>query len=262
MADEDTPSSAQFPAAIPQDGQLERPLQQAQASFSTDDGRAWASDILATIQQHLNAVHIANANSAAGQHFEQTVSDTKDNLVGMAKADPTSAQLAIDLAPKLLAPVIAGAGLSPEDEANTHAQISEHVQGAVANAAVTRMADLHAGAARSLMDSLADYIPDEAKFPLRSYINTLDAARQADQAATQSQTLSQAARASSQAAYKYGSTLFDPRTEEISFPPGYLEKLVRNQQILPSDKEPLFKAFGQLQPVSYTHLTLPTICSV
>ena len=112
---QDSPSAVQFPPSIPQDGQLSAPLQKLGEQFSTDVGRDWSQDTLATIQQHMNMVNVANANTAAGEKFMSDMKSTKDSLIGMAASDPSSAPLALSLAPKLIGPLLETTGM-PADQ--------------------------------------------------------------------------------------------------------------------------------------------------
>ena len=255
--DSTPPAVAQAMPAIPQDGQLAPPLQKAGEQFSTDVGRDWSQDVLATIQQHMNMVNVANANTAAGEKFMSDMKATKDNLIGMADADPTSANLAITLAPKMIGPLLETTGMPIDQMTAAHEQITREVQEGIAHADVMKMADYHAPQAFGLMDSLKDYITPNDQATLGQYINTLHVARTLDNNATVAQAQQNQQQASQIAAYKFGSTLLDPRTENVSYPQGFLQSLVRNQQILPEDKQGLFTAASRLQTNGDVHQSDP-----
>lgn len=255
MADDNTPANV---PAIPQDGQLSLPLEQASYNFPTDEGQGWAHDILGDVQQHVNAVNVADANTAAGHQFVSNVQGVKDNLVGMVHSDPTSVDLALGLAPKLIAPMLAATGLGDEHFDAVHSDLTGSIQTDIAHTAVSRLADFHADAAHALMDRLSDYIGgDENRATLGQYIDTLQAARNADNAVAGDQMADNQRRASSVSAYRYGGTLLDPRTEQVSFPPGYMANLVRNPDIEPGDKAPLFDAFSRLSQLGDVHASSP-----
>ncbi len=248
MADELDQGGAALPASIPQNNILMPPLQAMRNTIEpNDDGSTWADPALQAIQQHTNQTAVVDANQAAGDHFVQNVTALKNTLVGMAKDDPTSATLALRLAPRLVAPMVYSTGMGDDDAEATHQDLTGHIQQEIARAAVTRMADLHADGARSLMDNLSPYLAEGDHDILGSYIDTMQAARTADNAAGMGQMARDQQRASGIAAYKFGSTLLDPRTESVNFPPNYLQTLVRNQVISPPDKQALFTAFGRLQ---------------
>ena len=254
MADDDiTPASP----TIPQDETLHPALDAAVNTFQTGEGKDYGNEIAATVQQHLNMQNVVDSNVAAGQHFTKAFADTKANLVGMAKDDPSASQLAIDLTPRLIGPILAQVGMSPEDAQSTHDQITGHIQTEIARAAVTSMADQHTDGARQLMGRLGDYLPDEDQAALGGYINNMQNAKLADNAAAGDARNSAAVRNSAVAAFQYGSSLLDPRTEAVTYPPDYLSKLVKNQMILPDDKQPLFQAFGQLRANGDTQASSP-----
>lgn len=253
MAGNEDPDVGQQVAAqnaapsIPQDNRLAPILQQVRGAIQPgDDGSTWADPALAAIQQHANATATVDANQAVGDKFVQNVGKLKDTLVGMVRDDPTSAPLALRLTPRLVAPMVASAGMSDEDGEATHQDLTGHIQQEVSHAAVMRMADLHADGARALMGQLSPYMQPGDTDALGGYIDTMQAARVADGAARQQYMGTASARASAQSAYQFGSSLLDPRTEDVHIPPDFLQSLVRNQSISGPDKQPLFTAFSRL----------------
>jgi hypothetical protein len=249
MADDDTDqiATSSAPPSIPQDNRLAPILQQVRSAIApNDDGSTWADPALAAIQQHANATATVDANTAAGNGFIKSLGALKDNLVGMVQDDPTSAQLALRLTPRLVAPMVASAGMSGEDGEQTHQDLVSHIQQEISHAAVMRMADINADGAHQLLGQLAPYMQDGDAAPLGQYINTMQAARVADGAARQQFMGTASARTSAQGAYQFGSSLLDPRTEEVNVPPDFLQSLVRNRTISPEDKQPLFTAFSRL----------------
>lgn len=267
MADEpqdapaqDSPSAVQFPPSIPQDGQLSPPLQKVGEAFSTDIGRDWSQDVLARIQQHDNMAQAVNANTAAGDQFMTAMKTVKDNLIDMVggdRGDPHAWPLALDLAPKLIGPLLETTGLPADQMQAAHDQITSEVSQGIAHAAVMKAADYHAPMAFGLMDQLKDYIHPDDQASLGQYINTLHVARTLDNQAIQEQAAQNQAQASQVAAFKFGSTLLDPRTENVSYPQGFLQSLVRNQSIAPEDKQGLFTAASRLQTQGDVHASDP-----
>lgn len=231
--------------AIPQDGQLDQNLQDAAGQFHTDEGKDWSADVLKDVQQHVNLKSIADANEAAGQHLENTYSDVRSNLLGMVKDDPTSAQLAVGIAPKLLEPLFAH--MDGETGGAAHGEASSALQTEIAHASIMRMADFSSDGAHMLMGQLKDHVGgDENEGILGNYIATMQTARTADDATNAQQLAGQQLRSSGIAAFHYGRGLLDPQTEQVQFPQTYLADLVRNTQIMPDDKEALFLAHGNL----------------
>lgn len=245
MADDNPQQDA--PASIPQDGRLSPMLQDVRQTFTPgEDGSTWADPALAAIQQHANMTAVADANSAAGDHFEATMGGIRSSLLGMVRDDPTAANLALRLTPRLIAPMVASTGMADEDAENTHGTLVDSLQNEIAHTAVMRMADLHADNAHALLQEVSPYLRDGDHEPLGGYIDTMQAARVAD-AATHAQFMgADAARTSARSAYQFSSALLDPRTEDVRMPADYLQSLVRNRDISPEDKQPLFTAFSRL----------------
>jgi hypothetical protein len=231
---------------VPQDDTLSPVLQQVHDAYQTDEGKDVAGDVLTDIQQHANATAIVDANAAAGQQFVNNLATVKSNLVGMVQDDPTSHQLALGLAPKLVGSVLASTGMDPDAGTDAHGQITSHVQTEIAHAAITRMADLHGDLAHGLIGTLSPYLNEGDDKVLGSYVDTMQAARTADTAAAVRQATVDQQRASGVAAFHFGSSLLDPRTEGVVYPQDYLQSLVRNNTINPDDKQALFTAFGKL----------------
>ena len=251
MADDNPSTSVPMNPAIPQDNQLSPPLQYTLGQFSTDDGRSAAFDAASRVQQHLNEINTVDANTAGGAHLERTVQGITKSLADMATADPTSTQLGIDLAPQTLAPLLMHADLGTSSEIVADAQRQIAVNG------VMRAADLHADTAHGMANQFGDYIGVENLPNLHNYIDTMDAARNADGKAAQQQQAQTQQVNSNIAAYKFGSSLLDPRTEDVAFPKDYLQNLVRNNNINPDDKMPLFTAFSNLQDKGDVHVSDP-----
>jgi hypothetical protein len=233
--------------AVPQDGELNPALEQAQDAFTAPGAQEWSADVAKDIQQHLNEVNVADANQRAGEQLVQNMADTKDNLVGMVQSDPTSVNLALNLAPKLVGGMLGHMADQPDIQADTHSQITGHIQQAVAHAAVIRMADFHADGARDLLNQVSQHLGEGDADKLNGYIDTLQNARDADHAAGLEQLQSDRDRASQLSAYKVGSTLLDPSRESIGFPDNFVANLVRNTAITPADKQPLYQAFNNLR---------------
>ncbi len=272
MADEsqdapaqDSPSAAQFPLSIPQDGQLAPPLQKLGEQFTSEVGKSWSQDILQTIQQHANMAHVANANSAAGEQFADNMKSVKDGLIGMvggSTGDPSAAPLALQLAPKFIGPLLETTGLPPDQMQRAHDDITGEVQRGIASAAVMKAADYHAGMATGLIDQLKDYITPTMEADLRQYAATQHVARTLDNQATLEQAQKDQAQASQVAAMKFGSTLIDPRTEDAVRPQGFLQALVRNREISnPDDKKALFTTVANLQTKGDVHQSDPNAVS-
>src|SRR5579884_504194 len=246
MADYDDTEPDVNPA-FPQDNRLDPALDQVRGMFTTPDGAELASTVLPIIQQHLNAVRVADTNAAAGQQVVTDLDQTKRNLVDMVKQDPTAAERGVALAPHLVADIVRGSGLDPDQQEAVHSDLTSHIQSEIARAAVTRMAELHANSATTLMDMLSDHCADTDKTNVSGYINTMEAARVLDHGAHTDQLMDDAARISRNKAFGYAQQLLDPRTESVQFPPTFMANLVAERGIAPADKAPLYTAFDNLR---------------
>lgn len=233
----------------PQDNELHPALEAAVSSFQDDGAQKWAGDIATDIQQHLNLVNTADANTAAGEQFVNNLADVKTNLVNMVKADPTSADLALGMAPKLVGPLLANSNVDADKIADTHDSIVDHMQQQISHAAIIRMADFSSDNAKALISKYSDYLGEGNDATLSRYADAMQAARNVDRQAGVQQGQDRAAAASSLSAFQQGSRLLDPHSEDTVFPENFAADLMRNQSINPQDKVPLYNAFNALRTV-------------
>src|ERR1700691_2308700 len=207
---EDAPAPPAMNPAVPQDNTLSPALQNIAGLFQTDEGRGLAGAVLPMIQQHLNLINVADANAAAGHQQVQQVQQTKDNLIGMVRNDPTAADLAVNLAPHLVGALVDNSGITdPDQAAAIHADLTQHIQSETARAAVTKMAEINGSAAKQLMGTLIDHLSDDDQSALGKYINTMDTARQMDHAAQINQLTQDRNDRSQTNAFKYATQLMD-----------------------------------------------------
>ena len=233
--------------AIPQDHQLVPALQKAFEAFQTPEGQKFAATVLPIIQQHVNAVNVANANQQAGDRSVQNVADTKNALVNAVKDDPTAASMALHLAPHLVAGVVSHSGLTTEQMQSTHADLTSHMQSEIAKAAVTRMAEIGEGPARQLLDVVGEHLTDGEKGTLGQYIDTMQVARGMDHSASLAQMQYDNAAQSRRAAYGAGGQLLNARTEETQAPSDFVSSLMSANHVRAADRVPLMIAYNNLR---------------
>lgn len=227
--------------------QLDPALQQVFDAFDTPDGRQLAANVLPIIQQHVNAVNAADASEAAGQKSIANLNDTKNELLGLVKNDPTAAEMAIKIAPHLVAGIVTHSGMTSAEMEGAHKELTGHIQSEVARAAVTRMAELEAAPARQLMDNLSEHLTDQDRTSLAGYIDTMERARQYDHDASVQQGQYGAALSSGRAAFDFAQGLLDPRTDQVQIPPDFMAGLMSNAGIRPADKAPILQAYSNLR---------------
>ena len=233
--------------AIPRDHELAPVLQQVLETFQTPEGQRLAATVLPIIQRHVNLTNVADANQQVGQQVVANVADTKNTLVDLAKRDPTAASMAIEIAPHLVAGIVGHSGLDRDQMEATHADLTGHIQSEIARAAVTRMAEIHDAPARQLLTNLGDYLEPEDHRVLGQYIDTMQTARQMDQAAALSQANFAQNLASQRQAFAYGQKLLDPRTEQAQPAPDFVSGLMANNNIRAADRMPLMMAYNNLR---------------
>lgn len=259
---EDAPAPPAMNPAVPQDNTLSPALQNVAGLFQTDEGKDLAGTVLPMIQQHLNLINVADANAAAGQQQVQQVQQTKDNLIGMVRNDPTAADLAVNLAPHLVGALVDGSGIAdPDQAASIHADLTQHIQSETARAAVTKMAEINGNAAKQLMGTLTDHLSDDDQSALGKYISTMDTARQMDHAAQINQLTQDRNDLSQTNAFKYATQLMDRNSEQVQLPQDFMANLVANRAIQPADKAPIAGAFKTLMAVGDVPTSNPHVIS-
>ena len=232
---------------VPQDDTLHPALQQTVDSVQNPDVQDWATGVAQTIQQHVNQTTVADLNQAAGNQFVQNLADTKNQLVGMVKSDPTSLDLALKLTPQLVGPLLQHANVPDEQFQDTHDSIVGHINQAATHAAIIRMSDFDSGAAKGMIDKYGEHLDEGDAATLGRYADTLQGARDTDHALGTAQLLSDRRLGSRLSAYSVGSQLLDPSRETVGFPDNYVANLVRNTAIQPDDKQALYTAVTNLQ---------------
>jgi hypothetical protein len=213
-------------------------------SFQTDAGQDWAAKAAARVQAHMDIQAAAQAQDDARQQFIGNLAQTKQNLVGLARSQPTSADLALDLADITMQGLTEAHGQSPE----AHVALLGHMQEEIAHAAIQGYAGLDENTARQkLNDSrLTGLIPDDQKAALDTYISNMANLRRVDDSARQQEIARQHMMASGQGAREWLSGLTEPTTGQLWFPDNWGQRMLADPRISPDDKAGLHRAYQNL----------------
>lgn len=236
-------------------GQMHPALTDFINKFQTDEGKGWAQAAAGRVQDFMTTRAIAQQNQAAGDAFVNNLHDTKMNLTGMVQKDPSTADLALDLAPGIVKGL---AGDEHGDEVT--GPIIDHMQGEIAHSAVQRYAELDHGLATDALDRYSSYIPEDQQTSLRNYAGMQQALRTQDAQAQQLQQTRDAAVAGYQNATGWLGKLADDNGD-VHYDPNYSSKLMADQGVAMETKLALHAAYQVLQQSGGTQQSDPAILS-
>jgi hypothetical protein len=213
-------------------------------SMKTEGGKDFAAEAAARVQAHLDAQQVAQAQQAAQDQFVGKMATLKSNLVNMARSDPTSHDLALDLADITMRGMTQAHGAPQE----AHDALLGGMQSDIAHAAIEGLANVSGDAARKALTSgrLADLIPDEAKAGLSSYIDNMAATRNVDATARQAEVARQHIQMSNQGAQEWLSSMTHPTTGQLQFPDNWGQRMLNDPRMSPMDKAALQGAYRNL----------------
>lgn len=213
----------------PTSGNLHPELGQIPATPGVQD---WMAGAVSAIQDHVTARSIAANAQAQGDEFINALSDTKQNLVGMAKSDPSSVPLAFDLVDSF-----------PEHMAPFGAHFKEEI----AKSAVQGLAETNRDAAHAAIDKYADYIPEGDQAALRTYADHFETLRGLDAQAGQLEFNKNLQRASNIQAEAHLNDLQEPQTGTLRFPQGWGTRVMTDGKLSPQAKATLIGTYTNLQ---------------
>jgi hypothetical protein len=212
--------------------------------FATDGGKGFAAEVAGRIQAHIDAQQVAQVSQQAHQEFIGKISSLKNNLSGMARKDPGSADLALDLSDITMRHLTDALGHTDEN----HNALLSDIQNSIAHSAIQGLADMHEGAARSALNSgrLADLISDDQRANLDRYIGVMADQRATDQQARQAEIVRQHINMSGKAATEWLSGMTDPTTGQAWFPDSWGQRMVQDERMSPHDRAGLQNAYRNL----------------
>lgn len=214
-----------------------------------DGARDWANETAIGINDQMQRERIAAGNAAAAQAFQSGINRFANGLVSWVSGDPTRADAAIREVRPFFDNLIGNNPNHPDDQrAEHHEALSSDLEGRIAHAAISSMADMHAGQARDMLGGdLGNYLDDGQKQYLGAYISAQDMARGVDAAGQQQMLQRAAARRDTMAALGHASQLYDPQTDTLQFPQAWAQNLTANQNIDYPDKARLMHLYGRMQ---------------
>jgi hypothetical protein len=215
-------------------------LQSYLRGFKTNDGADTGAEVAARIQTHMDAQQLAASQQYAQDQFTSRMGQLRQNLMSMAKNDPTSHDLALDLAEINMRGMTNALGMPDA----AHADVLAGMQGDIAHAAIEGLANRSSQAAKQALTSgrLADLVPEGAKPGLAQYIDTMAQVRQTDAMARQAEVARQATNASAATARQWLGGMTDPNTGQLHFPDNWGQRMLQDQTMHPMDKASLLRA--------------------
>jgi hypothetical protein len=231
------PAAAQSPA-----------LQEFQEAFTSPAAKDWAGEVSARLNDYFTRRQIADDNTMAGNNFVADMDTFKSGLVNMVQADPNAVHTALDIVPPTISALMTSMPNPPENADDHHASLTGHIQGEIATAAVTRLAETHEGAARGMLnDERIKAALGDAAGPLDTYISAQAQARQTDHEAEVADMQAHAALAADQTAVRYLSALYDPASGTTQFPPGWNQAVLKDPAIPPPIKNAMAGVYDRLR---------------
>lgn len=217
-------------------------------AFTTPQSQEWAASGARAVQDYLHARNIVENSRAAGENIALNVTHTRDNLVQMVRYDPASADLALGLAQHAIHGIVGNhPGLDESTAPGVAADLTGHIQNAIAHAAVQRFAEMDSDSAKAAMDRYGAHLTDEDRSSLTDYIGAQAGARVADQAAQAQMSQQRVALASGFSANARLGQLSQADTGNVVFPQDWAAQLTGDQSILPQMKSSMLNAYGRLQ---------------
>jgi hypothetical protein len=230
----------------PSDGELNPVLENTLGQFSDPQAQAVATDAVTAIQQHVNMTTVADTNAAAGQQFVNNLAATKNNLVGMVQADPTSIDLALRLTQQLIPPLLTHANVDADIQPDVHSAIIDHFNQQIVHAAGIRAADFSPDMVQGIIDKYGDHLDEGDADTLTRYANAMQGSRDIDHSLGTAQAIADRQRGSQLTAYAQGSQLLDNKREVTQFPDDFVANLTRDTSMNPADKTALYTAVTHL----------------
>jgi hypothetical protein len=236
--------------APPHPAEPAQPLVDFVNAFTDPQAQEVFADAAIKVQDYVTQRQIAADNSAAGARLISNLGQFKDGLVGMVQSDPAAVVLGLDLVPDVVEGIVQTHPWLPEDQRqSTQEQLTTDMQREIARAGVMSWADRDAEAARGMlaMPRLEGLFTDQDRTALNGYIGAMDTARTADAAALAKQREQDAARTQDFATVNYFNALLDPRTQELSFPTGWAQKVTSDPSVSPGYTAAMLGIYDRLQ---------------
>jgi len=221
-------------------------IQTFQDAFTHPVAQEWSEEVGARLNDYFTRRQIADENIAAGETFVQDMESFKSGLVQGVQKDPHFVYTAMDIVP----PTIDAFGRAlPEFPGDEHAtNLTSHIQGEIATAAITKMAEVNAHAARTMLgDERIKSLLGENAQALHTYINSQETARQIDYQAEVEALQAQAALKADVVAVEKLSNLVNPASNTVQFPAQWNQSVLADPNIPPPVKAGLINTYDHLR---------------
>jgi hypothetical protein len=223
-------------------------IQTFQEAFTAPVAQQWSQEVGARLNDYFTRRDIADTNTAAGERFVSDLDAFKSGLISGVQNDPFFAHTALDIVPPTLDAFAAAMPNAPEDVAAHNEALTRHIQGEIATAAVTALAETHEGAARAMLgDERIKSLLGEATGLLDTYIGAQANARRVDHEAQVEQLQARAAHAADTAATGYLSGLVNPVSNTVQFPDRWNQSVLADPALPPPVKAGVLGIYDRLR---------------
>lgn len=220
-------------------------MQEFQDVFTHPAAREWAGEMATRINDYTTRRQIADDNIAAGENFVHDLGAFKSGLVSGVQNDPFFVHTALDLVDPTMRALSAS---MPNAPAGADAAIARSIQGEIATAAITALAETHEGTARGMLaDERIAGLLGEAVGPLDHYIGAQAKARATDHQAAAERQAAHQALATDTTATNYLSTLLDPSSDTVQFPNGWNQGVLKDPALPPAAKAGVLGIYDRLR---------------
>lgn len=256
-----------FEEAPPHPADPPQPLVDLVNAFSDPQAQGVFRDAAVKVQDYLVRRDVADQNSAMADRLVNNIDQFKSGLVSMVQSDPAATQLGLDLVPDIIGGIVASHPHLPEEQlGDIHGQLTGDIQKEIARAGVMSMADQNEAAARRLLDhsAVSAVLDDGDRTALNGYIGAQATARTADDAALARQRAVDLDRTRQFSTLNYFNALTDPATNDLTFPPGWAQKVTADPTLPPAYTAAMLNIYGRLRangdaPASDPHLAADLI---
>lgn len=245
MAYDDTEDQAPpHPADPPQ------PLADFVGSFTDPTAQGVFRDAAVKVQDYLVRRRIADENTAAADRLFANLGRFRDGMVGMVQGDPAATHLGLSIVPDIVNGIVGSHPyLADEQREPTATELTTGMQQEIARAGVMAYADRDETAARRLLDQphVASLFDESGHRDLNGYIGAMATARSSDAAALAQQRAVDDAQTREHSTLQYFSTLVDPATQEMQFPPDWAQRVTADPSLPPAYTANMLNLYGRLQ---------------
>lgn len=223
-------------------GAMHPDLEKFVSGFQTPEGKEWAEGAASRVQDYLTGRAIAKNAQDTDNALATNLHDAKTNLMGMVQDDPGATSMALDLVPGAVKALAEPHNVPDEHVGN----LVSDMQGQIAHAAVSRLAEVDRPSAEAAMGKFGNYLPEGSTDDLNNYIMTQEALRHEDARAAGLQNLRDQAQASVTAGAGWLKSLTGD-DGGVTFPSGWSAQMFADPSMNIPTKVALHAAYLSLQ---------------